>query len=82
MSTAARIINLCTTKPRTLREITEITGLTPKAIKSSVWVLRKRNKLFLAGMDKTAKLWGVKPKSSTPMLTVWRGPLPTEWSKA
>ena len=81
-----RIINACTTKPRTTRQVQELLKVPIATLKSNINNMLRDGVLHHAGMYKPEKgrrlrmYTSIRPmRPDTPHLTVWRGPLPAEW---
>jgi hypothetical protein len=79
-----RILNACTAEPRTTRQVQELLQVPLSILRSTITNLLRDGTLHYAGMstpDKGRKLQmytSIRPMR-VPHLTVWRGPLPTEW---
>jgi predicted transcriptional regulator len=84
-----RLVALCHESPRTTKELRDATNMTSQTIKGHLAALRKGNRVYnvgnLGGTTHIKYIWATKPKAmrfeSVPILTVWRGPLPTDWRK-
>ena len=80
-----RILNACTTKPRTAHQIEALLCLPRTTVNDGIRTLLKRGELLPAGLYKAplkrnCRLYSAKRTIITPpTLTVWRGPTPTEW---
>lgn len=80
-----RIVNACTTMPRTCREIATLLQATVGQVEWYLKQMCNRSAMHKVGSKLTttgnsATLYSVHPKPVTlPHLTVWRGPLPPEW---
>ena len=81
-----RILNACTTKPRTTRQVQELLQVPIGTLKGNINNMLRDGVLHHAGMYKPEKgrqlrmYTSKRPmRSDTPQLTVWRGPLPVSW---
>lgn len=82
----SRIVNACTTKPRTRTEVRELLGGSIGCVGYYMETMCARGELHKVGTKTLptghrAMLYSTAPvtRYAGPMLTVWRGPLPTEW---
>lgn len=80
------IINACTTRPCTTKQLMARLGLNFHQVEYQLRNLRRDGYIHIVGQDKTSgrnpeNLYSVHRvrTASAPHLTVWRGPLPTEW---
>lgn len=83
-----RILNACTTKPRTRRELIELLQAPTNAVGHQLKDMYDKGILHVVGTQaqpkaKPAYLYSAAPlpvvRKPLPVLTVWRGPLPIEW---
>jgi predicted ArsR family transcriptional regulator len=88
MTLRARILNACTTKPRTTRQVHELLQVPIATLKTNINNLLRDGVLYQDGMFKPEKgrrlrLYTTQRplRDDMPMLTVWR-PYPSEWTQS
>jgi hypothetical protein len=88
MTLRARILNACTTKPRTTRQVHELLQVPIATLKTNINNLLRDGVLYQDGMFKPEKGRKLRLYTTTrprpanlPNLTVWR-PYPSQWRQS